>query len=143
MIISRILKASLFLLLSQPLSVFAASPAFDQAVQQYKARRYSTALSGFQTALKSNPSDAMTHYYMALCYQGVNQMAQARQEYEWVTRSSGNAQIRSFAYAGLAQLGKYSTTFGSSPISPRGQSSAPAGPKISGRLKVLEFYADW
>ncbi|MBX9721424.1 MAG: hypothetical protein K2X81_08530 [Candidatus Obscuribacterales bacterium] len=129
---------------AQQLSALAASPVFDQAVQQYKARHYSSAISGFQTVLKSNPSDQMSHYYMALCYQGTNQITQARQEYEWVTRSPGNAQIRNYAFAGLSNLGKYSSTFGSSrPVSNIGQSFAPAGQKLSRRLKVLEFYTDW
>ncbi len=133
----------LILLAAQPLAALASSPVFEQAVQQYKARHYSSAIAGFQAVLKSNPSDQMSHYYMALCYQGVNQISQARQEYEWVTRSGGNPQIRNYAFAGLSNLGKYSPTFGRSQVSSPAQSFSGAGPKLSGRLKVLEFYTDW
>ena len=124
----------------------AASPAFDRAVSLYKSKQYAQALTSFQSAAKSNPSDAMTHYYMALCYQSMNQMTQARQEYELVA-SGNNPQLRTYAASGLAQLGKYKPTFGgSSPRLPRPGALASAsvgGARPSGRLKVLEFYADW
>lgn len=129
-------------------AAFAGSPAFDEAVQHYKARRYAQALSGFQSILKSNPSDAMAHYYMALCFLSLNQISQARSQYEWVTNNSGNAQLIGFANTGMAQLSKYQSSFRSyTPVPPAGShtgpAQAPAPPKISGRLKILEFYADW
>lgn len=127
-----------------PYFVFAANPAFDQAVAAYKARNYHAAVLGFQNAMKSNPSDPMTHYYLALCYQGSNQIALAKQEYTWVS-SCSNAQLRSYAASGLANLSKYpSSVNGSGRTDPRSTVAMAGGaPRISGRLKVLEFYTDW
>jgi hypothetical protein len=134
----------LALVLQVPLS-HASSPAFEQAVQQYKARRYSLALAGFQAVLKTNPSDVMCHYYMALCYQSMNQISQSRHEYLWVSSCSSDPKLVSFASAGLAQLSKYKTTFGSRAAGvPGGAGTGSADvPKVTGRLKVIEFYADW
>lgn len=140
---NRFLSLFVVLCVLQPLPA-GASAAFDQAVQQYKLRKYSVAIAGFQSELRSNPSNALAHYYMALCYQGTNQIAQARQEYEWVA-SSNNAQLRGFASTGLANLSKYKTTYTgySSGSSPAAVTSGGGGPKIVGRLKVIEFYTDW
>jgi tetratricopeptide (TPR) repeat protein len=136
----------IFLSLLAPAGALAGSPAFDAAVQQFKARRYSAAVAGFQAALRANPTDAASHYYMALCYQSMNQMAQARQEYQWVITRGNNAQLRSFATSGISQLGKYQTSYsGYAPQTPSGRTVPAPGvvPHVSGRLKVLEFYADW
>jgi tetratricopeptide (TPR) repeat protein len=123
--------------------VAAGSAAFEQAVREYKARRYSQAISGFRTVLTASPSDAMSHYYLALCYQGTNQISQAKQEYEWVLRMSQSPQLRNFASSGLAGLSRYRTTFGSAAADPA-RATPPAGAvHIVGRLKVIEFYADW
>lgn len=136
----------MLLLVAQISAAQASSPVFDRAVQLYKAHQFGPALTTFQAFLKTNPSDAMSHYYMALCYQGTNQMSLSRQQYEWVSAKSPNAQLRSYAAAGLGQLGKYKTTYsGAGPVptvASAGASSAPAV-KISGRLKVIEFYTDW
>jgi Tfp pilus assembly protein PilF len=133
-------------LLAQTSVAEASSPVFDRAVQMYKAHQFGPALTAFQAFIRTNPSDAMSHYYMALCYQGTNQMSLARQQYEWVSTNSPNAQLRSFAAAGLGQLGKYKTTYaGAGPAPSVASASTPAVPtvKISGRLKVIEFYTDW
>ncbi len=146
-VVSRILLASTALLtvIAIPCFVFAANAAYDQAIGAYKARNYRGAIQGFQTVLKSNPSDPMAHYYLALCFQGTNQMALARQEYTWVS-SCNNAQLRSYAASGLANLSKYPSSYSGSGGHSSFSSNTVAmagGSRINGRLKVLEFYADW
>lgn len=135
------------LLLAHTSCVWAANPVFDQAVQNYKAKRYSQAIAGFQTFSQANPSDAMSHYYMALCYQGMNQMALAKQQYEWVSANARDPNLRSYAATGLSGLGKIKSTFtpsNSGPVIPASFSRPGSGAvSIAGRLKVIEFYTEW
>ena len=124
-------------------AAFAGSPLYDQAVQQFKARHYSAAVAGFQAALRANPADASSHYYIALCYQSMNQFALARNEYQWVISKGNNPQLRGFASSGISQLGRYQTSYGGSAPLMQGGPAVTGVPRISGRLKVIEFYADW
>ena len=127
---------------------------FAQAVQAYKARQYSRALASFQEVARQVPSDAQTHYYMGLCYQGMNQMSLAKQEYSWVASSSNNAMLRTQSQQALANLGRYQTTRSGSvaaaPPAPGRPGTAPAAggrpggqQRLSGKLKVIEFETNW
>lgn len=128
----------------------AAPSAFDQAVQSYKAGRYSQSLAQFQAVSAANPADALSHYYMALCYQGLNQVASATQQYQWVATYSRDPSLRSMAQAGLARLAQYSArrtyggaqtavSSGASSVRGAGSSSVSLAPV----RQVLEFYTDW
>jgi hypothetical protein len=139
------------LVLTAPVGL-SAPAGYDQGVQAYKSRQYNVALGFFSNAARSAPADPAVHYYMGLCYQGMNQMTLAKQQYEWVAGYGSNAQLRSQAQAALGQLSKYSTSYAGSSSSPvvamagshgGGGQSAPSGPKLSGRLQILEFYTDW
>lgn len=128
----------------------AAPSAFDQAVQSYKAGRYSQALAQFQAVSAANPADALSHYYMALCYQGLNQVASATQHYQWVATYSRDPSLRSMAQAGMAQLAQYSarrTYTGAGPAVHTSQSlSGGGGAVLAGTApvrQVIEFYTDW
>ncbi len=108
----KIVRSTLFLLLIASLGqgawrgVFAAPLGFDQAVADYKNQQYSLALSHFQQINRAHPSDVETHYYMALCYQCLSQIAAARQEYSWVYTYAKNQGLRYNAYQALVQLQK-------------------------------------
>ncbi len=131
-------------------SVTAAPGSFESGVQAYKARQYSVAMNHFNAAAATSPNDVTLHYYMGLCYQGMNQIALAKQQYEWVAASGGNSVIANNARTALQQLSAYRGG-----AQPTGRSTAgtvggeqptllaSAGPKASGRLKVIEFYTDW
>ena len=143
---NRYIAICLLLCLAQLPAAIAGSPVFDQAVQQYKAHHFSQALPGFQAEVKRSPSNALAHYYMALCYQGMNQMALAKQEYQWVA-TSNNSQLRSLASAGLTQIARFpSSVAGStSAATPRSTGSVQvtaSAPKVVGRLKVIDWYTD-
>lgn len=141
----KLLQLLLIVALVAPQGSMAGNPAFEQAVQLYKSRQYASALAGFQAVLKTYPRDASTHYYMALCYQGMNQVSLARQQYEWVA-ASNDPTLRSFASSGLAQLQKFPSTYsGAIAAAPTNLASriASAAPRVNGRLKVIEFYTDW
>jgi thioredoxin-like negative regulator of GroEL len=134
----------------------AAPPGYAQAQSEFQAKHYAQALNGFQTVSRANPTDANSHYYMALCYQYMNQVAQATKEYQWVATYSRDARLKAQAQAGLAQMGRYqsarstqvaSASVGSSSASGGSSASAMQSSKPSpysrGKLKVIEFNTTW
>lgn len=125
-----------------PQSSQAESPSFAQAVTDYKAKKYSAALSGFQKASANNPNDVSCHYYMALCYTYLNQRNQASNEFEWVASKSTDPKLKAQAAAGLAQLGKKAPTA----AAPQTNSYATSGSNSGfsrGTVRVMEFYTTW
>lgn len=133
-----------------PAAANAAPPGFDDAVKSYNARQFSVALSKFCQVARANPNDVLTHYYMGLCYQQTNQFSMAKAQYEWVQTASRDNGIRNSCAQALAQLGRYQSqkVSGSGPIPSFSGSSgggAPTGApvRVSGRLRVIEFYTDW
>jgi len=87
----------------------AAAPAgFDSAVADYNAKKLSAALSKLTAISQANPNHAQTHYYMALCYQGTNQIQLAQREYKWLYANSKDASLRYNSYLALAQIQRWS-----------------------------------
>lgn len=130
-----------------PLAVGAAPAGFDDGVKAYNARQYAIALGRFQQAARVAPTDSLTHYYMGLCYQGQNQFTLAKQQYEYVYATSNSNALRASCSSALASLNRYQSqkitgsgyTIASAPTG----RSGGGGVRASGRLKVIEFYADW
>ncbi len=140
-------------------AAFALPSQFDQAVQEYKAKHFAIALGKFKELSAKSPADGNARYYMALCYQGMNQMSLAKQQYEWVA-NNGRDPLRSYAQSGLIQLSKFPSSYSSSAsslstlassgpsLTAAARASSPTrgaavAPKISGKLKVLEFSTSW
>jgi hypothetical protein len=127
---------------------FAVPPGFAEGVRAYNTRQYRQALIFFTQARGGAPTDPLIHYYMGLSYQGMNQMTLAKQEYAYVAQSS-NRQLAAQASAALTNVSRYSTAYGgsgssSSPvIASAPQSSSAGAAKVSGRLQILYFTADW
>lgn len=150
--VGKLLSCFLLLVVFAIAEANCAPSGFAEGVKAYNARQYSVALTCFTRAAQSAPTDANTRYYMGLCYQGMNQMKMARTQYEWVAKA-GAGNIRAQASAALANLDKYASSSvrsaSSSSTSTSGSyKSGPlpppaAAPKLSGRLKILEFYTDW
>lgn len=130
---------------------YAAPAGFDDAVKTYNARQYSAALGKFLQVARANPNDVLTRYYMGLCYQQTHQFSMAKQQYEWVSAMSKDPGIKNSCRQALDQLGRYqSQRVGSSSVpaysgGPADFGGLPSSPpvRISGRLKVIEFYTDW
>lgn len=123
----------------------AASQEFQAAMADFQAKRYSQALQGFQSIGRSNRSDILSHYYIALCYQNMNQVALATQEYQWVARYSKDPGLVAKAKAGAAQLSRYQSVRSQSiaSSSSTGTGQKKNSPYSKGRLKVIEFYTTW
>lgn len=85
----------------------ASSQELQTAIQSYNAGRYAEALAQFQAVSRRNGGDALSHYYMGLCYQCLNQVASAKQEYAWVYYYSTDESLRRNAQYALGQLDRY------------------------------------
>jgi tetratricopeptide (TPR) repeat protein len=125
-----------------------AAPSFPQAKADYESGKYSQALATFQALSATYPTNALVHYYMALCHQNLGHMGQAKAEYQ-IVASSGQPQLVPLAAKGLATLAGARSNSGSSSSSVA-SISAPSnesrtGSKVAmGKVKkVLEFWAEW
>jgi thioredoxin-like negative regulator of GroEL len=93
------------LCLSLTVGVASAQSSAD-GVQLYKNGKYGPALQIFEAMAKKQPTNALTHYYIALCCQGMNQTARATQEYQWVVNNSKGA-LKGAAQKGLDSVSRY------------------------------------
>jgi hypothetical protein len=87
----------------------ADDPATTAALDLYKAGKYGPALAQFETILKKKPNDAVTHYYMALCLHGMNQVARASSEYQLTIKNTRNPKLKEMAENGQESLNRYSS----------------------------------
>jgi tetratricopeptide (TPR) repeat protein len=77
-------------------------------VALYNQRQYRQALAKFKEAAKKNPKDSKAHYYMAMCYQGMNQIKIARDEYMWVYQNANDQRMRYNSWAALSNIERWS-----------------------------------
>ena len=85
----RSLALSLLVILTLPCGIDASNltvPKMDDAVKSYKDRKLAQSLAQFKQIHDAGTCNELIHYYMALCYQGLNQINMARQEYTNVTK---------------------------------------------------------
>ena len=119
-------------------ATLAAPVSFQQAVSDYNTGKYAQALSEFKSYAASYPSNALVHYYLALCHQGLGHLGDARSEYDWVSKC-GDRRLAPMAETGLAALSKTGTR-----VAYQGSSPAPQSSSSQGKVKkIIEFYADW
>ncbi len=123
----------------------AAPVSFQQAVADYAAGKYSQAETELEEYKRAYPTNAMVHYYLALCKQAVGHLESAKAEYLWVTQN-GDPRLKAMAQAGFDQLSKVrSSTPSSVAAAPAAASAASGAPQIATAKvkKIIEFYADW
>jgi tetratricopeptide (TPR) repeat protein len=82
---------------------FAGPPSFKQATSDYQAGKYQVALIEFEKFRESYPTNLQVRYYEALCYQGLNQLDKAREEFQFVI-DNDEGRLKASAQAGLKQL---------------------------------------
>lgn len=90
-------------------SCFAAD--MQSGIKKYQAKQYQAALNDFKEVVKANPSDALCHYYMALCNQCLARIGEAKAEYKKVTEI-GPPNLKAQAQSGLSQLERVSVRTG-------------------------------
>lgn len=123
-----------------------AAPSRDDAVKAFNAKKFSAACSQFQSVLQATPNDAVSHYYLALTYQSLRQMAQAQKEYEWVATNASDPALKARAQQGLTNLAKRNGTIASgTTVASSTTTAAPqiAAPAAGRKPKVIEFSATW
>lgn len=128
-----------------------ADNALGAAIQAYNQRKYNEAIGQLRGIIASQPGNATAHYYMALSYQGLNQMTMAMKEYEWIANYGNDPTLRGYARQAIRSLGKRSSSPGTAaPPSQSAVSAAfpgagtPSAPKKNlGRCKVILFETDW
>jgi thiol-disulfide isomerase/thioredoxin len=139
-------------------SAALAAPSFAQAVADYNAGKYTQALGEFKQFVKAYPTNAQSHYYMALCYQSLGNRTEAKQEF-MLTSQYGDATLKGYADKALQHMGSASS---GSVQSVQSASSASAPAPAAGKTKttmapaanpggstqtpcsqILEFYTDW
>lgn len=82
-------------------------PEYDQAISDYKAKKYSAALVQLKKLHETGKCNDMAHYFMALCYQGLNQISCAKSEYLSVSKSK-NPSLRLYSERALASIERWS-----------------------------------
>lgn len=141
-----LLFAALSLMVQQPCAAVPLS-SYSQAIVDFHAKRYSQALTGFQDTIKTNPTDPMLHYYVALCDGYLNQVDSAIKEYKWVVTNCHDPKISAQAKLGLAQAERYKASTGwHQSASPAFSDSAKQDNSVkfaSGKMSVIEFNTSW
>lgn len=123
----------------------SAPNLYAQAVADYNAGKYGQAASEFETVKAQYPTNALTHYYLALCRQALGHFDKARQEYELASQY-GDARLKGLASQGLSRMsGVRASGSSSSSMSTASASPAAGGRPVAGAKvrKIYEFYADW
>ena len=127
----------------------AAPDAFTTAKGKYEKKDYQGALNDFKALSAKYPTNALCHYYMALCNQCLTRVGEAKKEYQWVI-DHDRSNLASQATAGLNQLGGVNNGSGSSGFSGSSTSGAftpiasSSSKTAGGSIKtVLDFYTTW
>lgn len=85
----RNLALSLLIMITWPSLAGASNltvPKMEDAVKSYKDRKLAQSLAQFKQIHDAGTCNELIHYYMALCYQGLNQINMAKQEYSNVVK---------------------------------------------------------
>ncbi|HEY9717257.1 MAG TPA: tetratricopeptide repeat protein [Trichormus sp.] len=123
----------------------APSASFKQAVADYTAGKYNQAIGEFKQFTVQYPTNAQSHYYLALCYQAMGDRFEAKEEYTQVTRYTNGA-LATYAQRALQALG--APTSGNRTITaaatPPATTAASAQTTSAGAVaQVFDFYTDW
>ena len=134
------------LMLAAPLDVSAEEQVtFKQATADYQAGKYQKALISFERFRERNPSNVLVRYYEGLCYQGLNALDKAREEFQYVS-DNDSGDLHAKAQAGLKRL---QGAHAANPARPVGASNNSGYPpdanewvQKEGRLWNIIMYVD-
>src|SRR5262249_5282463 len=80
-----------------------SEPSFENAQKSYLEGKYNDALQEL-IMLNARHESSMNHYYIALCYQSLNQRGAAARHYRLAADSATDEALRQNAQLGLRQL---------------------------------------
>lgn len=66
---------------------------FGQGKATFDSGQYGEAAQLFERQLQSSPRDALTHYYLALCFHCLQKYREATGEYNWVLLNSQDPEL--------------------------------------------------
>ncbi len=78
-----------------------------QAVDLFKAKRYSDAFRLLDSMPHKGDRHDQVHYYMGLCLQYMNQVAPAKEQFQWVYHNSTDQRLRYNAQLAWSNLSYY------------------------------------
>lgn len=82
--------------------------AVDQAIKDYRAHRYAECMEKLNNLLAQGQNTDKIHYYLALCYQGMSQIATAKGQYLWVYQNSKDPTLRYNSWKAIQDLERWS-----------------------------------
>jgi hypothetical protein len=82
-----------------------SEPAFENAQKAYAKGKYNDALQEL-IVLNARHQSSVNHYYIALCYQNLNQLSAAARHYRLAANTTVDEALRRNAQLGLLQLQK-------------------------------------
>lgn len=83
------------------------TPAYQDACITFAENRYKDAATKFEKLDRSGFCNEKTHYYLAQCYQNMNQNSIAQQHYQWVLAYGKDPTLRSYAQVAYGRLGYF------------------------------------
>jgi len=83
------------------------APAYKAAVADFMNHKYGPALTEFQQVDQNGFCCDMVHYYIAQCYDYLNQVEPAELNYSWVVAYSQDPSLKSYATYGYQKLSYY------------------------------------
>jgi hypothetical protein len=83
------------------------APLYKDAVADFNGKKYGPALEKFTQLDQSGFCCDMIHYYLAQCYDYLNQVEQAQINYSWVVAYTQDPSLRTYATYGYQKLAYY------------------------------------
>lgn len=83
---------------------FAANGYLNYGVQLYNKNDYEKARPYLEAAVRQDPYDPMSRYYLALCYQDMKQGVLARTQFKWLADFSSDPKLKEYAKTALSKL---------------------------------------
>jgi len=78
-------------------AAIAKSPAFVKAARAYQQGKYKEAITLLENLDAHGGCCQWTHYYLGLCYQGLNQLGLSYRHYEWVLSFGKDPNLRRYS----------------------------------------------
>lgn len=83
---------------------FATNAYLNYGVQLYNKNYYEKARPYLEAAVRQDPYDPMSRYYLALCYQDMKQGVLARTQFKWLADFSSDPKLKEYAKTALSKL---------------------------------------
>lgn len=85
----------------------AQAPGYKDAVMNFTNKRYGPAAEAFEKMDRSGFCCDLVHYYIAQCYDNLNQLQRAQMHYQWVASYTKDPTLRVYSNYGAQKLAYY------------------------------------